>query len=70
MIEEVLPFLASAVWWGLWAAVFLPLSRTYVGLLLHIGEFAWPWRYVCGAAVWIMFSLLLTVPLVGGLALA
>lgn len=67
MIEEVLPFLASAVWWGLWAAVFLPLSRMYIGLLLHVGEFAWPWRYVCGAAVWVMFSLLVVVPLLGGI---
>ena len=70
MIEDVLPFLASAVWWGLWAAVFLPLSRMYVGLLLHVGEFAWLWRYVCGAAVWIMFSLLVAVPLLGGIGFA
>ena len=67
MIEALAPYVISAMWFAACGAVLHPLSRVYVSLLIAVGWVTFLWKVLAGSALWLLFSVIILLPLFCGL---
>ena len=68
MIEAFAPYVIYAVWFAACGAVLRPLSRLYISSLIVVGRFGFPWKVLASSALWLLFSVIVVLPLFSGLA--